>query len=398
MEDDFLLAEQELRLCGDKAIGLVKVASKEEGKSVVAKRRAGGIYVVDHLRGISLLDCFASKFKSIYPPIRSCQKSRGKGLDDLASLIESQGGLKKAIVNLRSFLHEYGNKARKLNDEELFYGSRVLGVCLDAEGATTRKGVRRYRMPLPFCALCWRRVEDSKYYCQIHHPKQSSNKYYSSRTALIHAVKKSKLQYQRELGERVEGRSNIHWGKLMYKWTGSFAPPITGIKVLFPSIDDPKNSWEDIASMILDYCKDSLPKTRKKLGGLTATDYQSWRDFSLGVIAKLDPIESAFWEADSIDDWLDLGQPIPAWLTLLSLLGRYEAYEIICSMPNHRGPKKGEVPVNESLRDDIRAEVKRIQSEGGKVVQAQIARKFGVSRNTINKHMKKLVVATLGAG
>lgn len=390
METDFLLAEQELKLCADKAIGLVTVASKEEGKSVTAKRRAGGIYVVDYLREVFLLDCFVSKFKSIYQPISNYKKSRRKGLNDLASLIESQGGLTKANENLRIFLHAYGNKGKQLSDEELFYGSRVLGVCLDAKGATTRKGARRYHMPLPYCALCWRRIEDSKYYCQIHHPKQSSNKYYASRTALIHAVKKSKPQYRRELSERVAGKSNIHWGKLMYKWTSSFAPPITGIKVQFPSIDDPKNSWVDIASMIIAYCKDNLPNTSEKLGDLTATDYQSWRNFSLGVIAALDPIESVFWEADNVDDWLDLGQPIPAWLTLLSLLGRCEAYEIICAMPNHRGPKKGEVPVNESLRDGIRAEIARIQSEGGKVVQAQIARKLGVSRNTINRHMGEL--------
>ena len=387
---DFLLEEQTLTSSAKKAIDLVKTDSSEKGEPVVAKRRRGGIYVVDYLRGISVLDCFSSQFTSIHPPIRNHKKPRGESPGDLANLIESQGGLKKAIANLRGYLHEYGNRAGKLGDEELFYGSRVLAVCLDAIGATTRKGVRSYYMPLPYCALCWRRVEDSKYYCQIHHPKQSSNQYYSSRTALVHAVKKLKPQHHQELSDRVAGRSKIHWAKLMYKWTSSFAPPITRIKTLFPSIGDPKNSWEDIASMIIVYCKEGLPHTNEALGGLTATNHQSWRDFSLAVIAKLDPIESAFWEADSIDDWLNLGQPIPAWLTLLSLLGRYEAHEIICSIPNHRGPKKGEVPVNESLREGIQAEVARLQSEGRKVVQAEIARKFGVSRNTINRHMKNL--------
>lgn len=403
MEPEFLLAEQELKQCGYKAIELAKTDSKKEGKSIVAKRRKGGIYIVEYLRKVPLLDCFSPVFLYIYQPIRRYHDSHSEiregQFDNLSNLIESQGGLTKAIANLRTYLHVYGNKAKQLSDEEMYYGSTVLGLCLDAKFATTRKSLCAYHSPLPYCALCWRRIEDSKYYCQLHHPHHSRKNYYSARTALIHAVKISAPQFREELTKKVDGSSNAPWALLMYKWTGSFSPPVAEIKAQFPTIDKPENSWRDIASMIIAYSKVSLPHTYEKLRNVTPSDFASWRDFCLAVIAALDSTESAFWAAQENDedyesaehkDWIHFSQPISAWIVLLSMLGRHEAYEIVCSVPNHRGPKKGEVPVNETLRGGIREEVERIHSEGGKVVQAQIARKFGVSRNIVNRHMKTL--------
>jgi len=392
MTINFSREEIKLKKKTQTIISRAKECSKKSRVTIVAKRRKGSICIIDQLKNISLLESFTTVFLKLNPPIpyfykRSSDSDLSK-INTLETLIYSQGGLEKTINKLIAFLR---NDRKYLSGhEEVNYGSMVLYSCESAMFATNKSHYRTIRNPMPYCSLCWRRVEYSKYYCQEHHPKQSRNQHYSSRAALFSAIKNTKSEFQIELQNHMDKKQSTQLALLMYKWTQSFAEQPIMIKKQFPNIDVLYiQNWKKAAVKIQQFCLSTYPRTYNKTQYVVPNSFENWESWSLSIIAELDPTEAIFWEIKELSEWLGFDSPYPPWMTLLAVLQRHEATEVINSLPQPRGVKKGSTRINPRLTKNICDEISNLKHNSQRINQAEIARKLDIPRSTVNRIIKK---------
>jgi hypothetical protein len=369
------------------ALTKIEVSAKESEKRVSAKPKEGYVCVLTALEYIMLDSRFTILFQEFFNPI---QAHADTPVGSVAQFIRSNGGINYSIDRLRDYLtiiavESYEPISVYAND---FYGSM-----LDIKSSTSRRHLRQSSFQLPYCAFCWRRIEDSGGYCQVHHPNQSKRSFYKAKSALIFALKHNNSKYLEEY-ERLEKKEirKPKLAKYAFKWTASFASHPTLINRVLDSIEISDQNIQMLADKLLLFSKNEYPQTFKLLAEISFSNITSWQDFVLQIVKILDPIESAYWEAKDVIEWMSPDGSTPNIFIILMILQRHEAYQYINSLHRPRGPAKGLVLPSQKieLRKKINELVQSQKDKGQKLNRAEIARQLNLSRQRISVLMKEL--------
>lgn|GEM_PF-1327387 len=357
--------------------------------TIVSKPRSGSVCVLTYLTSVKLVPEFIAIYSEIFQPISNYKKGQILTLKDF---IDAHGGLNSTVSS-------FGERLKVLvvlmpNDAGVDYSDRLFMCCKDALNLTVRyeqrKSVKKTKPP--FCALCWRRVDQSKFYCELHHSEQSNSKYKQHKESLFRSIKNTNSKYLDELNSCDLSRRNSQLPLFIFKWVSSFAEDPSKINMQFPDINFLNlESWKKTASYIISFCHSKYPFTYSKIAHVAPEKFGDWKLWCYEIICCLDSTESSFWKANDDDQWLEFENKIPGGLTLLSMLQRYEATEFLRALPRRSGPKKGKVLTkNIALREKIRCIVKDLRSKSEKINKSAIGRQLSISRNRVNVIMKEL--------
>ncbi len=269
--------------------------------------------------------------------------------------------------------------------------------------------------PLPFCALCWRLVQESGYpngddsepksrnFCIEHHPKINSAKYHTARRDLFSAIKSEELSKNKKLNSTL---SMIQSGKqiepaTIYDATNCILDRINlkEYKDCFEkNILDGSPSWMCKAQAILKMVEKHYQYTYREISKASIKNHKSWESWFMHVINLLDRSnnDSSNWEILLEEKNRDLSLKNYDYisdLTLLMILHRYETTQALMDkrrFPRRKGPQKGTVVKNECVRLKIKSLAEKQLSEKMMVNASQIAREVHLSRQRVNVILKEL--------
>ncbi|WP_447832471.1 hypothetical protein [Aeromonas salmonicida] len=269
--------------------------------------------------------------------------------------------------------------------------------------------------PLPFCALCWRLVQESGYpngnefepksrsFCIEHHPKINSKKYHMARRALFSAIKSEDLSKSKKLNSIL---SMIQSGKqiepaTIYNATNFILDRINlkEYKDCFEqNILDGSSSWICKAQSILKMVEKHYQYTYGEISKASIKNHKSWESWSVHVINLLDRgnNDSSNWEILHNEKNRDVNLKSYEYLsdlTLLNILHRYETTQALMDknrFPRRKGPQKGTVMKNEYVRLKIKSLAENQFSEKMIINASQIAREVHLSRQRVNVILKEL--------
>lgn len=268
---------------------------------------------------------------------------------------------------------------------------------------------------LPFCALCWRLVQESGYpngnecepksrnFCIEHHPKINSIKYHTARRALFSAIKSEELSKSKKLNSIL---SMIQSGKqiepaTIYRAT-SFILDRINLKeyndCFEKNILDGSSSWICKAQSILKMVEKYYQYTYGEISKASIKNHKSWESWFLHVINILDRGNNDLsnWEILREDKNRDVNLKNYDYisdLTLLNILHRYETTQALMDknrFPRRKGPQKGTVTKNELVRLQIKFLAEKQFSEKMIINASQIAKEVNLSRQRVNVILKEL--------
>lgn len=388
-ELDLEQASQELTSDIRDVLTELKLTTKVQGKRISAKPKKGYVCVLTVLEEIELETQFISSFQKVFKPIKAHANTQ---FDSLSQFIRSNGGINYSVNRVRDYL-----KITTIDgtNPTSIYASSVYGSLLDVQASTSRRDLRQSSFTLPYCAFCWRRVEDSAGYCQIHHPNQSKRSFYKAKSALEFAVQHTQSKYQDEYHRlKAEGFRKHGFSKYAFKWTASFARHPSLINRYLNNDEISDKNIKDISGSVLKFTQNEYPKTFQLLTKVSSREFTSWQDFVLQVVKALDPIEAAFWEAQDLEKWMDPGRSHPNIFVLLMIMQRHEAYQYINSLSRPRGPTKGAALPSKKmdLRRKIEVLVQSQKHNGQKTNRSEIARQLSLSRQRVSILMKELKI------
>jgi hypothetical protein len=348
----------------------LKKESELQKKRVSAKKKTGYISVLTVLEDTKVEIRFVNDIQKFFPPIKEHSNMIVVTVSDF---IRSYGGIESSINEVDKYL---SIGLREPIDQEIQYAKMLHGSLIDIKSATSQRHLRTKKSSRPYCVFCWRRVENSKYYCQIHHSSESSSSYYAAQTALISALKAKKPT---DFNKYIEISNNPTLKKSLplhyYEWTASFSPHPAYIIVQLKNKNSLKLSITGTIKQLLELVRENYPITYALIENEALIKLTSWKDFILKSIEYIDPTESFFWEAKDISEWLLLPKPKnkskeelnaiakekseaeleaeleikleenleQVLLMLVYFFSRHEGVQTINSLPRPRGPssKKG---------------------------------------------------------
>ncbi|EHH1246067.1 hypothetical protein PVE41_09915 [Vibrio vulnificus] len=388
-----VLDARQLQSNVNQALMQLKQEAKDTGKRISSKPKKGYVCVLSALEELKLDAEFISDFQKLFPPIKA---HRGKIISSLALFVRSNGGINYSVERVREYLNITVIDA---TDTVSTYANAVYGSLLDVKSCTSRRYLRKTPFSIPYCAFCWRRVEDSAGYCQIHHPNQSKRSFYKAKSALESALKHTESEYLGELQKINDSKPKEYkYSTYAFKWTASFAkhPRYINRDLIERGVNSEINdeNLSIIAGIVLRFIKKEYPKTYIRLPKSVPDNFASWQDFTLFVLKALDPIEAAFWEAKDIEAWMNPGVGHPNIFVLLMVTYRHEAFQVINSFERPRGPKKGAEleSKNNELRKKIRDLAKLQLSMSGKINRAEIGRELSISRQRVSVLMSETTI------
>lgn len=269
--------------------------------------------------------------------------------------------------------------------------------------------------PLPFCALCWRLVQESGYpngnefepksrnFCIEHHPKINSAKYHTARRALFSAIKSEELSKSTKLNSilsMIQSGKQIEPAKI-YNATNLILDRINlkEYKDCFEkNILDGSLSWMCKAQAILEMVEKNYQYTYGEISKASIKNHKSWESWFMHVINLLDRgnNDSSNWDIlrkEKNRDFNLKNYDYISDLTLLNILHRYETTQALIDkrrFPIRKGPQKGTVVKNECVRFKIKSLAEKQFSEKMIINASQIAREVHLSRQRVNVILKEL--------
>ncbi|RND30475.1 hypothetical protein EC575_19665 [Vibrio cholerae] len=375
------------------ALMQLKQEAKETGKRISSKPKKGYVCVLSVLEELELDAEFLIHFQKLFPPIKA---HRGKIISSFSLFVRSNGGINYSVERVREYLNITVIDA---TDPISIYANAVYGSLLDLQSCTSRRYLRATSFSMPYCAFCWRRVEDSAGYCQIHHPNQSKRSFYKAKSALESALKHTESEYLGELQKINDSKPKEYkYSTYAFKWTASFGkhPRYINRDLIERGVNSEINdeNLSIIADVVLRFIKKEYPQTYIRLPKSAPDDFASWQDFTLFVLKALDPIEAVFWEAKDIEAWMNPGVGHPNIFVLLMVAYRHEAFQVMNSFERPRGPKKGAEleSKNNELRKKIKDLAKLQLSISGKINRAEIGRELSISRQRVSVLMSEITI------
>lgn len=242
---------------------------------------------------------------------------------------------------------------------------------------------------LPFCALCYKRVNQSPYYCRDHHSSRNALAYKKATRRLVSAVYRysNDKSEKRNLNDYKRGDLTLT-AELLYRWLALFSvQPRMAIGWL-NQVDKTEPDWTGYAKVILEFSKSYYPKAYEMIKDLeiNRASYEIW----IVEIARSlgGEIEGNLWRLKDAEIWLETSSNMQKSMTLLNCISRYEAFMVVCSFPIETGVIKG-TNIDIAKRDRLKALLEE-RKVNPNITMNEIAKTLGISRTAVYKLKNKI--------
>ncbi|MBV1932027.1 MAG: hypothetical protein KUG71_09955 [Porticoccaceae bacterium] len=373
-----IMQSKELMSLGEREISLLAQQARNRNMKIYLRPRQGGIFVGLALQKIPIEQSIIEKMFHFLPAVK---KYSGMVPKTLLDLVNFSGGVRKTIIGLNSAIRLRstwswgGDEADHL--EVLIY---VLNLCITACSLEDKK---TENLEHPFCALCWReRSHASKKYCRHHATDRELRQRDKRKTEQI----LRRLDDNLIIGNGVGPRNLIS----LYANKNLTNP----VKFLTYATNQEINEmwlhdWRSLGLLILKFIQNCYPYAYKAIKNIKPTDSLDWISWLRKIRWFLDQDDA---DKNILGEWLEFHNSIDDRLILLTVIQRFEAYQIIhttkCLKP---GPEPGQVPKNEFVREKVFFLANKQQQESGKTNAAAIARDVGLSRQRVAKLLKEIM-------
>ncbi|EPC6194226.1 hypothetical protein ACR0W7_002435 [Vibrio cholerae] len=294
--------------------------------------------------------------------------------------------------------------------KELHHCYVIAGVYLKASRQTKRSKDEHFQ---EYCSLCWRLVhkykrlnfseeEYSNHYCKYHHPKENDSIYHRDRRKVLSAARKRKDKIDIASLSVIKNPSTSRSksARTLYHLTSSFAESYRkGIADLNLPVN---SSTSEIFSELLRVSSAYYPEAYLRIKQIETDETTEWKELFKSIIKSLDPLgyDVVSWDDTnelSIGEEINTGKetklatdsPID-WRVVLNIIHRFQSFSNVSAQPQPRGPKKGNVPKNDILREKIVQIATQQLKKGAKVNASSIAREVGLSPQRVCTLIKEL--------
>lgn len=374
----------------------LEARSRSENKKLTQKKSSKGISVVDAF-DISL-ERTVSKVLLLYIPF--LKTFTGKEPDTIKEFVCFCGGVSSTIDKLIDFRTKNMSDEKKptLQNQDILvieYVDVIEQMLVKAKGLTPQrpssdKVSKTYSaLALPFCALCYKRVNQSSYFCREHHSSRNALAYKKATRRLVSAV----YRYSNDKSEKCNlndykrGELTLT-AELLYRWLALFSvQPRMAISRL-NQVDKTEPDWTGYAKVILEFSKSYYPKAYEMIKDLEI-NRASYEDWIVEIARSLGgEIEGNLWRLKDADIWLETSSNIQKSMTLLNCISRYEAFMIVCSFPIETGVIKGtNMDIEKRDRLKVLLEERKVNPN---ITMNEIAKTLGISRTAVYKLKNKI--------
>ncbi|MDV5036587.1 helix-turn-helix domain-containing protein [Vibrio diabolicus] len=374
----------------------LEARSRSENKKLTQKKSSKGISVVDAF-DISL-ERTVSKVLLLYIPF--LKTFTGKEPDTIKEFVRFCGGLSSTIDKLIDFRTKNMSDEKKptLQNQDILvieYVDVIEQMLVKAKSKTPQRPSsdntqkKHTTLALPFCALCYKRVNQSPYYCRDHHSSRNALAYKKATRRLVSAVYRysNDKSEKRNLNDYKRGDLTLT-AELLYRWLALFSvQPRMAIGWL-NHVDQTEPDWTGYAKVILEFSKIHYPKAYEMIKDLEI-NRASYEDWIVEIARSLGgEIEGNLWRLKDADIWLETSSNIQKSMTLLNCISRYEAFMIVCSFPIETGVIKG-TNMDIEKRDRLKALLEE-RKVNPNITMNEIAKTLGISRTAVYKLKNKI--------
>lgn len=368
--------------------------AKAEGKKLTQKQSGSGVSVLDAF-DVPLEELVAEVLTEDIPFLVSFYGKRPRTVQEF---IRYTGGLNACIeklINYRTHDSEKDENAHLQEQEPAIidYVDVIEQMLVKAKGKTPQKpssdkASKDYTaVALPFCALCFRRVNRSPYYCKEHHSSRNANAYKQASRRLMSAVYRhsNDVEEQAKLEEHKSGGQKLE-AKTLYRWLDLFSQPSTLAIRELNELNQDTDDWRDFAQCILDFTSQHYPHTYKQLS--KAADDASFDDWIIKIATELGgQVEANMWQHKDSALWLTHSSLTQKSLTILNCLSRYEAMCVVDSFEVKTGSKAGSQIDN--AKHQIAHRLLKEKETNDSITVTFIAKESGLSRSAVYKIIQK---------
>ncbi|MCR9311854.1 helix-turn-helix domain-containing protein, partial [Vibrio alginolyticus] len=361
--------------------------AKSEGKQLTQKKNVNGISVscafdVELEHGVAAILAQNIPFLTSFV---------GKTPATVKEFVRFAGGLSNTIEKLMNYrISGAGDKPLLQHQEAavIDYVDVIEQILVKAKGLTPQKpssdqSKKDYtELALPFCALCFKRVNQSPYYCKEHHSSRNATTYKKATRRLLSAVYRHTDDYevQSKLEDHKRGKERLD-ARTLYCWLNLFSVEPRLVMSELLKLDRDNAGWQSYAEAILTFAREHYPHAYKQVRatGDSASCYDKW----IVDVTRLlgGEIEANLWKIKDAYIWLDNSNNIQKSLTLLNCLRRYEAFTIVNNFPVLSGAKQG-TNTNTAKREQLKQLLKERDNDPS-ITMNEIAKRLGVSRTAV---------------
>ncbi|WP_257968386.1 hypothetical protein, partial [Vibrio parahaemolyticus] len=358
--------------------------AKSEGKQLTQKKNVNGISVscafdVELEHGVAAILAQNIPFLTSFV---------GKTPATVKEFVRFAGGLSNTIEKLMNYrISGAGDKPLLQHQEAavIDYVDVIEQILVKAKGLTPQKpssdqSKKDYtELALPFCALCFKRVNQSPYYCKEHHSSRNATTYKKATRRLLSAVYRHTDDYevQSKLEDHKRGKERLD-ARTLYCWLNLFSVEPRLVMSELLKLDRDNAGWQSYAEAILTFAREHYPHAYKQVRatGDSASCYDKW----IVDVTRLlgGEIEANLWKIKDAYIWLDNSNNIQKSLTLLNCLRRYEAFTIVNNFPVLSGAKQG-TNTNTAKREQLKQLLIERDNDPS-ITMNEIAKRLGVSR------------------
>ncbi|WP_240494607.1 helix-turn-helix domain-containing protein [Vibrio parahaemolyticus] len=374
----------------------LEARSRSENKKLTQKKSSKGISVVDAF-DISL-ERTVSKVLLLYIPF--LKTFTGKEPDTIKEFVRFCGGLSSTIDKLIDFRTKNMSDEKKptLQNQDILvieYVDVIEQMLVKAKSKTPQRPSsdntqkKHTTLALPFCALCYKRVNQSPYYCRDHHSSRNALAYKKTTRRLVSAVYRysNDKSEKRNLNDYKRGDLTLT-AELLYRWLALFSVQPRMAIGLLNQVDKTEPDWTGYAKVILEFSKSHYPKAYDMIKDLEI-NRASYEDWIVETARSLGgEIEGNLWRLKDADIWLETSNNMQKSMTLLNCISRYEAFKIVCSFPIETGVIKG-TNMDVEKRDRLKALLEE-RKVNPNITMNEIAKTLGISRTAVYKLKNKI--------
>ncbi|EGQ9518226.1 hypothetical protein F3W80_02535 [Vibrio parahaemolyticus] len=375
----------------------LEARSRSENKKLTQKKSSKGISVVDAF-DISL-ERTVSKVLILYIPF--LKTFTGKEPDTIKEFVRFCGGLSSTIDKLIDFRTKNMSDEKKttLQNQDILvieYVDVIEQMLVKAKSKTPQRPSsdntqkKHTTLALPFCALCYKRVNQSPYYCRDHHSSRSALAYKKATRRLISAVYRHSddEDAQSKLEDYKQGKGGLD-AKTLFRWLNLFSIESRIVVPKLLKLDRDKTDWQSYAEAVLTFTQEHYPHSYERVSAIgdTAYCYDEWIVDATRLLGG--EIEANLWKIKDAHIWLEHSNNTQKSLTLLNCLRRYEAFKIVNNFPVLSGAKQG-TNTNTAKREQLKQLLKE-RDDDPSLTMNEIARILGVSRTAVYKLKNKII-------
>lgn len=366
--------------------------AKIEGRRLTQKKNVNCISILIAF-DVELDQGVAAIFAQNIPFLTSFE---GKTPATVKEFVRFVGGLSNTIEKLMDY--RTGDKPLLQHQESavIEYVDVIEQMLVKGKGLTPQKpssdqSKKDYtEVALPFCALCFKRVNQSPYYCKDHHSSRNAATYKKATRRLLSAVYRHTDDYevQSKLEDHKKGKERLG-ARTLYCWLNLFSVEPRLVMSELLKLDRDNAGWQSYAEAILTFAREHYPHAYEQVNVIDniTSCYDDWIVNVARVLGG--DVEANLWKIKDALIWLKSANNIQKSLTLLNCIRRYEAFMIVDRFPVLSGVKKG-TNTNTAKREQLKQLLKERDNDPS-ITMNEIAKRLGVSRTAVYKLKNKII-------